>query len=54
MSVNRMQAVLRAKFKEWELCSEDHTRLGKEGTLLRRREKVLFSEDPGKSYKHVA
>ena len=36
---------------EWELCSEDHTRLGREGTLLRRREKVWFSEEPGKSYK---
>ena len=36
---------------ERELCSEDHTRLGQEGTLLRRRGKVRFSEDPGMSHK---
>ena len=36
---------------EWELGSKDHTRLGLERTLLRRRENVWFSEDPGKSDK---
>ena len=49
MCVNRMKIVLRANLIEWELYSEDHTRLGREGTLLRKREKVKFSDDAGKS-----